>query len=99
MLYSEKELKKRLQSGCALYYFYASDEALVRTAANKALQVLNQDDPETTVLDGPTPTVEEIVLAAGYHIFLWRQTTGAHAADPAFHLFGQGSAGTLRNAG
>ena len=65
MLYSEKELKKRLQSGCALYYFYAADEALVRTAANKTLQFLNQDDPETTVLDGPTPTVEEIVLAAG----------------------------------
>lgn len=65
MLYSEKELKKRLQSGCSLYYFYASDEALVRSAANKALHVLNEQDPETTVLDGPTPTVEEIVLAAG----------------------------------
>lgn len=65
MLYSEKELHKRLQSGCALYYFYASDEALVRSAAAKALQYLNKDDPETTVLDGPTPSVEEIVLAAG----------------------------------
>ena len=65
MLYSEKELKKRLQSDCALYYFYASDEALVRTAAAKTLAVLNQADPETTVLDGPTPTIEEIVLAAG----------------------------------
>ena len=65
MLYSEKELTKRLQSGCALYYFYAADEALVRTAAAKALRFLNQDDPEVTVLDGPTPTVEEIVLAAG----------------------------------
>ena len=65
MLYSEKELKKRLQSGCSLYYFYASDEALVRSAANKALHVLKEQAPETTVLDGPTPTVEEIVLAAG----------------------------------
>lgn len=65
MLYSEKELKKRLQSGCSLYYFYAPDEALVRSAANKALHVLKEQDPETTVLDGPTPTVEEIVLAAG----------------------------------
>lgn len=65
MLYSEKELTKRLQSGCALFYFYAADEALVRTAANGALRFLNQADPETTVLDGPTPTVEEIVLAAG----------------------------------
>ena len=65
MLYREKELEKRLQSGCALYYFYASDEALVHAAAQKALKYLNRDDPETTVLDGPTPSVEEIVLAAG----------------------------------
>ena len=47
MLYSEKELEKRLQSGCALYYFYASDEALVHAAAQKALKYLNRDDPET----------------------------------------------------
>mgnify|MGYP002772607980 CR=1 FL=1 len=65
MLYSENELNKRLRSGCGLYYFYAADEALVHTAAQKALKVLNEDDPETTVLDGPTPRVEEIVLAAG----------------------------------
>lgn len=65
MLYSEKELNKRLQTGCTLYYFYAGDEALVRSAAGKALQFLNKEDPETTVLDGPTPSVEEIVLAAG----------------------------------
>jgi len=65
LLYSEKELEKRLKAGCALYYFYASDEALVHTAAQKTLKYLNRDDPETTVLDGPTPSVEEIVLAAG----------------------------------
>ena len=65
MLYSENELNKRLRSGCGLYYFYAADEALVHTAAQKALKVLNEDDPETTVLDGPAPRVEEIVLAAG----------------------------------
>ena len=41
MLYSEKELGKRLKAGCALYYFYASDEALVHTAAQKALKYLN----------------------------------------------------------
>ena len=54
MLYSENELNKRLRSGCGLYYFYAADEALVHTAAQKALKVLNEDDPETTVLD-PRP--------------------------------------------
>ena len=35
MLYSETELKKRLKSGCPVFYFYASDEALVRSAAAK----------------------------------------------------------------
>lgn len=65
MLYSENELNKRLKAGCGLYYFYASDEALVHAAAQKALKCLTRDDPETTVLDGPTPSVEEIVLAAG----------------------------------
>ena len=68
MLYSEKELEKRLKAGCALYYFYASDEALVHTAAQKTLKYLNRDDPETTVLDGPTPSVEEIVqLPVRFH--------------------------------
>lgn len=65
MLYSENELNKRLKAGCGLYYFYASDEAPVHAAAQKALKYLTRDDPETTVLDGPTPSVEEVVLAAG----------------------------------
>lgn len=65
MLYSENELNKRLKAGCGLYYFYASDEALVHAAAQKALKYLTRDDPETTVLDGPKPSVEEVVLAAG----------------------------------
>lgn len=65
MLYSENELNKSLKAGCGLYYFYASDEALVHAAAQKALKYLTRDDPETTVLDGPTPSVEEVVLAAG----------------------------------
>ena len=65
MLYSENELKKRLKTDCAVYYFYAGDEALVRSAAAKAEKELSRQDPETTVLEGPTPSVEEIVLAAG----------------------------------
>lgn len=65
MLYSENELKKQIKNGCGVYYFYAADEALVRTAAAKVEKALTADDPETTVLDGPTPSVEQIVLAAG----------------------------------
>ena len=65
MLYSETELKKRLKSGCPVFYFYASDEALVRSAAAKAEKILSEEAPDTTTLDGPTPSVEDIVLAAG----------------------------------
>lgn len=65
MLYSEKELQKRINSGCALYYFYAGEEAPLREAADRTMRALKDIDPETTTLPGPTPTVEEIVLAAG----------------------------------
>ena len=65
MLFSENELKKKLASGCAVFYFYAADEALVRSAAQKAAKPFTEQDSETTVLEGPTPSVEEIVLAAG----------------------------------
>lgn len=65
MLYSENELNKRIKADCSVYYFYASDEALVCDAAAKVEHALSKDDPETTVLSGPTPSVEEIVLAAG----------------------------------
>lgn len=65
MLYSETELKKRLKFGCPVFYFYASDEALVRSAAAKAEKFLSEEAPDTTTLDGPTPSVEDIVLAAG----------------------------------
>lgn len=98
MLYSENELNKRLRSGCGLYYFYAADEALVHTAAQKALKVLNEDDPETTVLDGPAPRVEEIVLAAGTISFFGGRAAGADAPHPPVHLLGQGLAGPLRYA-
>ena len=65
LLYSETELKKRLKSGCPVFYFYASDEALVRSAAAKAEKILSEEAPDTTTLDGPTPSVEDIV-PAGY---------------------------------
>lgn len=65
MLYSEKELDKQLKNGCSIFYFYAGDEALVRSAAQKAAHPFTLEDSEVTVLDGPTPSVEDIVLAAG----------------------------------
>ena len=80
MLYSETELKKRLKSGCPVFYFYASDEALVRSAAAKAEKFLSEEAPDTTTLDGPTPSVEDIVL--------WRPPAGYAAAHSSVCLFG-----------
>lgn len=71
MLYSETELKKRLKSGCPVFYFYASDEALVRSAAAKAEKFLSEEAPDTTTLDGPTPSVEDISRKS-YHNHLIR---------------------------
>ena len=84
MLYSETELKKRLKSGCPVFYFYASDEALVRSAAAKAEKFLSEEAPDTTTLDGPTPSVEDIVLAAGTISFFG----GYAAAHSSVCLFG-----------
>lgn len=88
MLYSETELKKRLKSGCPVFYFYASDEALVRSAAAKAEKFLSEEAPDTTTLDGPTPSVEDIVLAAGHYLVLWRPPAGYSAAHSSVCLFG-----------
>ena len=64
LLYSETELKKRLVRLPSVL-LYASDEALVRNTAAKAEKFLSEEAPDTTTLDGPTPSVEDIVLAAG----------------------------------
>ena len=65
MLYSENELQKRLKNGCGLFCFYAAEEALVLSAARKTMDALPDLDPERTTLPGPTPAVEELVMAAG----------------------------------
>ena len=65
MLYSENEVKKKIQAGCGVFYFYGADEAPLRRAAAGVEKALSEEDPQTTVLDGPTPSVEEVVLAAG----------------------------------
>lgn len=64
-----------------MFYFYASDEALVRSAAAKAEKFLSEEAPDTTTLDGPTPSVEDIVLAAGTISFFG----GRRLVMPAAH--------------
>ena len=60
-----KQQKAPPRNNPCLLYTSASDEALVRSAAAKAEKFLSEEAPDTTTLDGPTPSVEDIVLAAG----------------------------------
>ena len=84
MLYSETELKKRLKSGCPVFYFYASDEALVRSAAAKAEKFLSEEAPDTTTL---ADLVKE-QRKGRYHLVLWRPPAGYSAAHSSVCLFG-----------
>ena len=65
MLYSEQKRNAALQNGAPVFYFYSTDPFLARSAADKTAAALVDQGGETTRLDGPSPTVEEIVMAAG----------------------------------
>ncbi|MBQ8647755.1 MAG: DNA polymerase III subunit delta [Oscillospiraceae bacterium] len=65
MNYEPKKLKEALAGGCPVFYFYSTEEYLVQQHAQKALAALEEEDPDMTRIDGPTPAVEEILLAAG----------------------------------
>ena len=61
------QLEKALaQPGCAVFYFYSTQEFLVRDAAQKAVHHLMQGgDAELTRIEGPSPDIGEAVAAAG----------------------------------
>ena len=66
MLYNKTQWREALEKNASVYYFYSSDPFLARTAAEKTLSELAAaTDGEITVLDGPAPSVEELVMAAG----------------------------------
>ncbi len=66
MLYNKTQWREALEKGASVYYFYSSDPFLARTAAEKTLaELAAATDGEVTVLDGPAPSVEEMVMAAG----------------------------------
>lgn len=66
MLHNEKQWRAALQNGAPVFYFYSADGFLARTAAEKTLAALLEGgDSEETRLDGPAPSVEEVVMAAG----------------------------------
>ncbi len=61
------KIKQLLAQGCPVFYFYSSERALAQRAcfAARSLLFAQGEDTETTVLDGPTPDIEQIVMAAG----------------------------------
>lgn len=65
MLHSEQKLQTALKNGAPVFYFYSTDPFLARAHADKITARLVEEDGETTRLDGPAPSVEEIVMAAG----------------------------------
>lgn len=87
LLYSETELKKRLKSGCPVFYFYASDEALVRSAAAKAEKFLSEEAPIPPRWTAP-PQCGGYCAGGGHHLVLWRPPAGYSAAHSSVCLFG-----------
>lgn len=65
MLYNEQKKNEALNKGVTVFYFYSVDPFLARSNAEKTVKKLLEQDGETTQLDGPAPSVEEIVMAAG----------------------------------
>lgn len=65
MLHSEQKQQTALKNGVPVFYFYSTDPFLARAHADKITAKLMEEDGETTRLDGPVPSVEEIVMAAG----------------------------------
>lgn len=65
MLHTEKKFNESLAQECPVFCFYSHDEFLLRRQAAKTVKALSGEDTETTVLEGPTPDIGEIVMAAG----------------------------------
>ncbi|MGN0707929.1 MAG: DNA polymerase III subunit delta [Faecalibacterium sp.] len=63
---SEAKLRQLIEKGCPVFYYYSSERYLVRQAAAMITRLLAaEQDEETTVLDGPAPQIEQIIMAAG----------------------------------
>lgn len=68
MIYNEQNLKQLLEQPLigSVYYYFSTEEYLVRSYAAKTLALLLcDDDTETTRVDGPAPDVGEAIAAAG----------------------------------
>ena len=65
MALNEKRLKEAVQKQVSVFGFFSGDEGQLEQAAQKTIALLGGEEAEITRLDGPTPVLEEIVLAAG----------------------------------
>lgn len=65
MALNEKRLKEAVQKELPVFGFFSADGSQLEQAAEKTIALLGGADTEVTQLDGPTPSIEEIVLAAG----------------------------------
>ena len=69
MVLNEQNLKKALEQPLrhGVYYYYSTEEYLVRSYAAKTLALLakQEDDAEVTRVEGPAPSIEEAVAAWG----------------------------------
>lgn len=62
---SDKKIKEMAEKSYSVYHFCSVDAAQLDHCAHKMLEYLGSGDTEVTQIDGPVPSVEEIVLAAG----------------------------------
>ena len=63
---TETKLRQLAQKGCPVYYFYSSERYLVRQQVAAVTRILSaESDEDATVLDGATPELEQLVMAAG----------------------------------
>ena len=63
---TETRLRQLADKGCPVYYFYSSERYLVRQAVAAATRILTADsDEDATILDGGTPEIEQLIMAAG----------------------------------
>ena len=98
MLMNEKEWKSALKADTPVFCFWGEEEYSLHKTARQTLQALTEQQDEVTVLPGPAPTIEEIVMAAGTISFFGtrrvvlmerlRPADRARAADPG--LLGEG---------
>ena len=82
---TETKLRQLAEKGCPVYYFYSSERYLVRQAVSGVTrQLAAGEDEETTVLDGATPGIEQLIMAAGtISFFGTRRVVVLPEIDPA----------------